>query len=215
MLKRLIWILCFCLPLLSVGAQGLKRADAAQSKAMIERINKTASGIRSIDCQFTQVKTLRFLDDEMTSEGRMLFMADGGRLRWEYQRPYSYTFVLNGDKAYMRSGQGRQQTVNVSQSRLFQGIAEVMMNSVTGKGLTTSSDFSCQMYTSGDEWQAVLTPKRKEMKKLFKDVTLHFSSTKQMATKVVMTEQSGDTTVITLKNVKTNGRVDEKMFAAL
>ena len=63
MLKRLIWILCFCLPLLSVGAQGLKRADAAQSKAMIERINKTASGIRSIDCQFTQVKTLRFLDD--------------------------------------------------------------------------------------------------------------------------------------------------------
>jgi outer membrane lipoprotein-sorting protein len=36
-----------------------------------------------------------------------------------------------------------------------------------------------------------------------------------MVTKVVMTEQSGDTTVITLKNVKTNGRVDEKMFAAL
>ena len=110
-MKRLIWILCFCLPLLSAGAQGLKRVDAAQSKAMIERINKTASGIHSIDCRFTQVKTLRFLDDEMTSEGRMLFMADGGRLRWEYQRPYSYTFVLNGDKAYMRSGQGRQQTV--------------------------------------------------------------------------------------------------------
>ena len=76
MLKRLIWISCFCLPLLSVGAQGLKRADAAQSKAMIERINKTASGIRSIDCQFTQVKTLRFLDDEMTSEDVRAFIAE-------------------------------------------------------------------------------------------------------------------------------------------
>jgi hypothetical protein len=29
-----------------------------------------------------------------------------------------------------------------------------------------------------------------------------------------MTEQSGDTTVIMLKELKTNGRVDEKMFAA-
>lgn len=214
MLKRLIWILCFCLPLLSVGAQGLKRADAAQSKAMIERINKTASGIRSIDCQFTQVKTLRFLDDEMTSEGRMLFMADGGRLRWEYQRPYSYTFVLNGDKAYMRSGQGRQQTVNVSQSRLFQGIAEVMMNSVTGKGLTTSSDFACTMYTAGDEWVARLTPKGKAMKRLFREIRLHVGAQRQMVTKVEMTEQTGDTTVITLKDVKTNGQIDEKMFAA-
>ena len=53
-----------------------------------------------------------------------------------------------------------------------------------------------------------------EMKKLFKDIRLCFSSTKQMVTRVEMTELSGDTTVITLKDVKTNGRIDEKMFAA-
>ena len=35
-----------------------------------------------------------------------------------------------------------------------------------------------------------------------------------MVTQVEMAETSGDTTVITLKNVKTNGRIDEKMFAA-
>jgi outer membrane lipoprotein-sorting protein len=35
-----------------------------------------------------------------------------------------------------------------------------------------------------------------------------------MVTQVEMTEQSGDATVITLKDVKMNGRIDEKMFAA-
>ena len=213
MKKLLLLGCCLALSVLTVGAQSMKKADAAQSKAMVEKINRTAAGIHTIDCSFTQVKTLRFLNDKMTSQGRMLF--DGsGKLRWEYQSPYSYTFILNGDKVYIKSAQGSQQTIDIRQSRLFQGIAEVMMNSVTGKSLTTSSDFDCTMYTSGDEWQALLTPKRKEMKKLFKDIRLHFSSQKQMVTQVEMTEQNGDTTVITLKDVKTNGKIDEKMFAA-
>jgi outer membrane lipoprotein-sorting protein len=35
-----------------------------------------------------------------------------------------------------------------------------------------------------------------------------------MVTQVEMTEPSGDTTLITLKDVNTNGRIDAKMFAA-
>lgn len=209
----MIWSLCLIAASLTVQAQTLKKADAAQQKAMVEKISQTAASIKTMDCQFTQVKTLGFLNDKLTSNGRMLFVADGGKLRWEYQQPYSYTFILNGEKAYIRSAKSSQ-TIDIRQSRLFQSIAEVMMNSVTGKSLTTSRDFGCEMYSGGDEWQAVLTPQRKELKKLFSAIRLHFSSSKQMVTQVEMTETSGDTTVITLKNVKTNGRVDEKMFAA-
>lgn len=198
---------------LAVHAQALEKADAAQQKAMVEKISQTAASIRTMECQFSQVKTLGFLNDKLTSGGRMLFVAEGGKLRWEYQQPYCYTFILNGDKAYIRSAKSRQ-TIDIRQSRLFQSIAEVMMNSVTGKSLTTSRDFGCEMYSRGDEWQAVLTPKRKELKKLFSTIRLHFSSGRQMVTQVEMAETSGDTTVITLKNVKTNGRIDEKMFAA-
>ncbi len=209
----MIWSLCLMAASLAVHAQALEKADAAQQKAMVEKISQTAASIRTMECQFSQVKTLGFLNDKLTSGGRMLFVAEGGKLRWEYQQPYSYTFILNGDKAYIRSVKSRQ-TIDIRQSRLFQSIAEVMMNSVTGKSLTTSRDFGCEMYSRGDEWQAVLTPKRKELKKLFSTIRLHFSSGRQMVTQVEMAETSGDTTVITLKNVKTNGRIDEKMFAA-
>ena len=212
-MKKITGLLLCLLLTLTAQAQGLKKADAAQQRQMIERINRAAAGITTLECRFTQVKTLRFLNDKMTSSGRMLFMADGGRLRWEYQQPYQYTFVINGEKVYIKSARNTQ-TIDIRQSRLFQSIAEMMMNSVTGKSLTSSADFGCTMYSGGDEWVAQLTPKRKEMKKMFKEIRLHFSAQQQMVTQVEMTEPSGDTTVITLKDVKTNGRIDTKMFAA-
>lgn len=212
-MKKIAGLLLCLMLALTAQAQSLKKADAAKQRQMIERINRTAAGITTLECRFTQVKTLRFLNDKMTSTGRMLFMADGGRLRWEYQEPYQYTFVINGEKVYIKSARNTQ-TIDIRQSRLFQSIAEMMMNSVTGKSLTSSADFGCTMYSGGDEWVAQLTPKRKEMKKMFKEIRLHFSAQQQMVTQVEMTEPSGDTTVITLKDVKTNGRIDTKMFAA-
>jgi outer membrane lipoprotein carrier protein len=210
-MKKVILILCV-MAAITLQAQTLKKATDAQAKAMVEKINQTASSIRILECDFTQVKTLRFLNDKMTSQGKMYY--DGsGKLRWEYTSPYQYTFILNGQKVYIKSAKSSQ-TIDIRQSKLFQSIAQVMMNSVTGKSLTTNSDFACTMYTQEQEWVADLVPKKKEMKKMFKNIRLHFNSVKQMVSQVEMTEQSGDTTMITLKDVKTNGKIDEKMFAA-
>jgi len=192
--------------------QSLKKATEAESRAMVAKIGQRAGAINSLSCDFTQVKTLRFLDDKMTSRGRMYY-SGGDKLRWEYTAPYTYTFILNGQKVFLRPGSGGGQTIDLRQSRLFQGIARVMMNSVTGKGLATADDFACTMYTQGEEWVAVLVPQKKEMKKLFKDVRLHFGSRQQMVTRVELSEQNGDTTVISLSGVKTNQRIDEKVFA--
>jgi outer membrane lipoprotein-sorting protein len=195
----------------SLHAQGLRRVSDADARAMVEQIGRVASSVRTLEGDFTQVKSLRFLNDKMTSQGRMYYDATG-KLRWEYVRPYTYVFILNGQKVYIHSSRGSQ-TIDVRQSRLFQGIAQVMMNSVTGKNLSANSDFSTVLYTLGDEWVAELTPRKKEMKQMFKTIRLHFDSASQKVSKVEMTEQSGDLTVITLKNVKTNGKIDAHLFA--
>lgn len=210
-MRILFYLICWVLPLVA-NAQALQKANDAQSREMIAKINSRAAELNSIECDFTQVKTLRFLNDKMTSQGKMYF---GGKdkLRWEYTKPYVYTFIINGQKVYMKSSKSSQ-TVDMRQSRLFQSIAQVMMNSVTGKSLSASSEFGCTMYTAANDWVAVMIPKKKEMKKMFKEIKLHFSPTRQMVDKVEMTEQSGDLTVITLRDVKTNVKIDEKKFAA-
>ena len=195
---------------LGLQAQTLKKVSEAQAKAMVEQINQTAAAIKTLACDFTQVKSLRFLNDKMTSEGKMYYHGSG-KLRWEYTSPYSYTFILNGQQVYIKSAKSTH-TIDIRQSKLFQSIAQVMMNSVTGKSLTSGSDFTTVLYTQGSAWVAELTPKKKEMKQMFKTIRLYFDSTRQMVSQVEMTEQSGDQTVITLKHVKTNGKMDANLF---
>ena len=94
---------CCCLWL---SAQTLKKATEAEAKVMVAEINKTAASIRTLACNFTQVKTLSFLNDKMTSQGRMCYDASG-KLRWEYTSPYTYTFILNGQFRFKKSTRSR------------------------------------------------------------------------------------------------------------
>ena len=173
-MRRLLLTLGMACCCLWLSAQTLKKATEAEAKVMVAEISKTAASIRTLACNFTQVKTLSFLNDKMTSQGRMCYDASG-KLRWEYTSPYTYTFILNGQQVHIQSAKNRQ-TIDIRQSRLFQGIAQVMMNSVTGRNLTSNKDFACTFYTQGDVWVADLVPQRKEMKQMFSTIRLRFDS---------------------------------------
>ena len=202
-MRRLLLTLGMACCCLWLSAQTLKKATEAEAKVMVAEISKTAASIRTLACNFTQVKTLSFLNDKMTSQGRMCYDASG-KLRWEYTSPYTYTFILNGQQVHIQS---------IRQSRLFQGIAQVMMNSVTGRNLTSNKDFACTFYTQGDVWVADLVPQRKEMKQMFSTIRLRFDSKRRMVSQVEMNEKRGDVTVITLKDIKTNETINQNLFA--
>jgi len=87
-LKHILLTLVLALTTVAASAQALKPATAAQQRDMTARINKVASTTQSITCNFTQVKTMSFLNEKLTSTGRM-FYDNKGRLRWEYTKPYS------------------------------------------------------------------------------------------------------------------------------
>ena len=210
-MRRLLLTLSMACCCLWLSAQTLKKATEAEAKAMVAEINKTAASIRTLACNFTQVKTLSFLNDKMTSQGRMCYDASG-KLRWEYTSPYTYTFILNGQQVHIQSAKNRQ-TIDIRQSRLFQGIAQVMMNSVTGRNLTSNKDFACTFYTQGDVWVADLVPQRKDMKQMFSIIRLRFDSKRRMVSQVEMNEKRGDVTVITLKDIKTNETINQNLFA--
>ena len=170
-----------------LSAQTLKKATEAEAKAMVAEISKTAAAIRTLTCSFTQVRTNRLLNDKMTSQGYMSYDAKG-KLRWEYTSPYASTFILDGQQGEMS------------------GFAQVMMDSMTGKNLTSNKDFACTFFTQGGEWVAELVPQRKEMKQFFSTIRLHFDSKRHMVSQVEMNEKGGDVTIITLKQVNRETR---------
>lgn len=190
---------------------GQKAVTAAEQKAMIEKVEAAASGINTLQCDFVQEKVFSLLNDKMIAKGVMHFRKPN-LLHWEYTTPYTYTFVLNGTKVLLKSKQ-KKDVIDVRSSQLFQEIAKIMMNSVTGKCLSDKSNFAVTMYKSDSEWQAKLVPQKKNMKQMFSAIVLHIDPSQGVVNKVEMKEKTGDTTEIQLKGITKNGKIDDKVFS--
>ena len=184
---------------------------AQQNEAQIRQATtQAASTMKTMQCDFTQTKHLKMLNDKMTSKGRMYYQQTN-RLRWEYTSPYSYTFILNDDKVLLKNKQ-RNDVIDVNKNKLFREIARIMMNSVVGTSLTDDKSFKSTIATNGNEWIASLLPQRKDLKQLFQKIILHFSKKNAMVKQVELIEKNGDKTVIELNNIRTNEKISADMF---
>ena len=209
-IMRYGFIACL-LACLSVCALAQQPAGTDESRKMVAEVCAAAAEMTSLQCDFVQVKQLSLLQTALTSKGKMYYRG-GDRLRWEYTSPYTYTFVLNGDRVMLKSSE-KTDVVSVRSSRMFQEIARIMLNSVTGRCLADESDFKVTMHEAGGQWEARLVPQQKEMAALFSEVRLHIDPKLRMVTVVELKEQSGDTTRIEMKNVRKNGTIDDAVFS--
>lgn len=205
MKRILFFLMAFCLIASMAFAQ--QKVDDAKVKA---QINAVASAMKSMQCDFVQTKSVKMLNEKMVSHGKMYYQ-QGNKLRWEYTSPYSYAFVLNGSQVLINKG-NRSDVIDVNQSKVFKEIARIMMNSVIGKCLNDKKDFAVSILGYPSEYVATLVPQQKQMKQMFQKIVLHFSKAKSTVSKVELIEKKGDKTIIELKNVKTNGAINAKVF---
>ena len=95
-MKRTVFI-SILLFVLSLNVQGQTKLSPAQQKHVIEQIDKSVKSVSSIQCDFSQTKTMKMLKKTMTSNGVMYFKRDN-KLRWQYTSPYDYVFIINGNQ---------------------------------------------------------------------------------------------------------------------
>ena len=181
------------------------------SEAQIRtKINQAAAQLQTLQCDFVQTKYLKMLNDKLVSHGKMYYKKSD-KLRWEYITPYHYIFILNGSKVLLKN-EKRNDIIDVNQNKVFKEIARLMMNSVVGKSLSDSRDFSSKIASSNSELIATLTPMRKDLKQMFKEISLYFSRNTSLVYKVILVEKNGDKTVIELKNAKKNESINTNIF---
>ena len=190
---------------------GQTKLTAEQQKQIIEKIDQTASAMTGMQCDFGQTKRMKLLSKEMQSKGVMYFKRPN-KLRWQYTAPYDYTFILNGDKVQIKSSKSTK-NIDVQGNKMFRQITNIILNSVTGGSLKSSSDFTVEVYKKDNTYFAKLYPKKKELKQLYQVIEIYFDSALTMVNSVRMVDKTGDETRVNLINTKLNIAVDEKMFA--
>lgn len=212
MINRLLIIISLITALLPASAVAATTPlTAAEQRQVIDKINSTASAMKSMTCTFVQTKQLSLLNDNMVSRGHMSYKQPD-KLRWEYTSPYSYTFTFNGTKVYV-GGKGRKDVIDTTQNKVFKEVARIMMSTVTGKALSNPADFTVSVTATDSAWEVTLVPRKKEMKQMFSKISLTFSKSKMMISEINIFEKNGDRTVIKLNNIVTNGTVKENVFA--
>lgn len=177
---------------------------------IINKINVAASKLTTMQCDFVQVKNVKLLNEKITSNGKM-FYSQPNKLRWEYFSPYTYTFILSGNKVTLQKDK-KSNIIDVHQNKMFREIVNIMMNSVVGKCLSDKKSFKTTVTDSSSEWIATLIPQSKELKQMFSKIVLHFNKQQSVIVKVDMFEKNGDSTTITLENIVKNIIINEKVY---
>lgn len=205
-MKRITISLLFLFSLFFSVAQA--QGDDAQIR---QKIAVAAQTMTSMQCDFVQTKQLKMLNDKMVSEGRMYY-SQKDKLRWEYVKPYQYTFIMNGDRVLLKNKE-RSDVIDVRQNKIFREIANIMLNSVVGNCLNDDRSFKTSITTAGGQWVATLLPQRKDMKQMFQKIILHFDQQLATVSRVELVEKNGDLTTIDLKNIRKNETIAPRTFA--
>lgn len=173
-------------------------------------LTETAASMQTMQCRFVQSKTMAMLAEPSVSEGRMYF-ASPDRLRWEYISPYPFALVVNGERI-VKVTDGKAEVLEGNSGRMYQGIVSMIMGSASGKNLFDTSTFDVILYDDDTFWKAEMTPKRRDMKRMFSQLVFHFDKKTQVIDHVEFIGSGGDVTLIRFEEVRVNEGIYKQTF---
>lgn len=202
-MKKIILLIFLTIPTIAFS-------QSKSESEIIAILSKATAETKSIECEFTQTKTMKLLGDKMISNGKMYFQSPG-KLHWEYISPYKYIFILNDNKVILKNSKHENQ-INVNQNKMFKEIARIMMNSVVGKCLNNKMDFKLSAKETSFDYIVSLSPQSNNLKQLYSQIIIHFDHHTLYVKKLELNEKKGNNTIIELKNIKKNETVNPSHF---
>lgn len=211
-------ILGKCLLLLVVLlASGLQLASAqdADMKAVKDtttfknRLKETSAATNTIDCDFTQKKHLSFMSEDIVTTGHFSYKKEN-KIRWEYQKPYSYIVVINGTDIYLKDD-SKTSHFDAKSNKMFQGINDMMVGIAKGD-LFTRGDFKSTFFENDKYYFVKMIPIKGEMKNYMKSIEVYFDKKDMTVVKLKMTESSDDYTFIEYTNKTINKPLSDAIF---
>lgn len=203
-------LVTLALLLLTVADAVSAPLSAARQKEVVASLSKAAAAMSSMSCDIVQTKQMSLLKDKMVSRGKMYYKKSN-KLRWEYTSPYTYSFILNGTKASMK-GKNRKDVVDVDNNKVFKEISRIMMSTVTGNALTSTSDFTSTVADGNATWEVTLLPKRRDLRQMFSKIILSFRKSDSQVQRIRLYEKKGDVTTIEMKNIVSPARLNDSLF---
>lgn len=204
-LTLLIGVLSYC----TVSAQDNDLQPVKDVAGLRSKIKTTASNTHTIDCDFKQLKHLSFMASDIQSSGHFSFKKEK-KIRWEYQQPFEYMVIINGDNIYLQD-EKKTSHFDAQSNKMFQGINDMMMAIVQGDVFDTG-DFDAAFFESEQLYFVELQPVNSQMKSYLDKIEMYFDKKDMTLSKLKLVELSGDYTYIEYSNKQINIPLDDSLF---
>jgi len=183
----------------------------SQTQEVIRQLTQVASTMQSMQCRFVQEKTSTMLAEPSVAQGTMHYAAPD-RMRWEYTAPYAFALVVNGERM-VKVTDGKAEVLEGNAGRMYQGMVNLIMGSASGKKLFDTTVFDIVFYDDNGFWRADMTPKRRDMKRMFSQLVFRFDKKTNGISRVEFVSANGDVTSIRFKEIKVNESIGDEVFA--
>ena len=207
-MKKLLLSILFVAVSLMVTAQ--TQLSERQTQEVIRQLTQVASTMQSMQCRFVQEKTSTMLAEPSVAEGTMHYAAPD-RMRWEYTAPYAFALVVNGERL-VKVTDGKAEVLEGNAGRMYQGMVNLIIGSASGKKLFDTTVFDIVFYDDNGFWRADMTPKRRDMKRMFSQLVFRFDKKTNGISRVEFVSANGDITSIRFEEIKVNEAVDDAFF---
>lgn len=207
-LPTLRLLLCFIsLPILGFSQSFQPMKD---SKAFQKALHQVAAKTNALESDFTQIKHLDVLSEDIESTGRLVYKA-ANNLRWEYSAPLNYLIVLSQGKVSIKD-EDKISSYDLSGNKTFEKVNEMIIGSIQGDLLLEEQDYRYEFKESSQQYLVELFPKQAKVQEFMKSIKIYFSKKDYSVQQLQMMEQSGDFTRITFSNKKINGNISDAVF---
>lgn len=189
-MKRIIGILFFCLCTASYSESA---GDLAQAKL---------NAMQSMTASFKQI--VKAKKREVSRSSGTMALQRPGRFRWQTKQPMAQLVVADGQKMWVYDVDLEQVTVKAQEKGLG-GTAALFLS---GYDNTVTRDFDVTQAMQGNV--TVFDLHSKSSKANFQRIKLLF--TEDILTGLEMYDQLGQTTFVTLSQIKVNPKLAESVF---
>ena len=204
------WVICNGSAAYRVHAQNT--LDSVATATLLVQIRQAAQSVKSLSCNFEQIRTSSLLQDSVLSRGKMLFRAPN-ELLWSYDEPKKIRFVVTSSGEVNIHVDGKEKNLGSTQRKYLKQMSRFLLNLISGNYLNALNDFRTEIAPqNGGGYILHLYPKKKELRRLFKQFILQLSPDLQSATSVTLVEKRGDRTHILFRQLVLNAPIDSTLF---
>ncbi|MDD2242302.1 MAG: outer membrane lipoprotein carrier protein LolA [Bacteroidales bacterium] len=190
------------LPLSSEKLSGAEQ-PADPDKPMYDKIIATAKAVNTLECNFSETKTIAVLANPIYRSGK-LYYRKPNNMRWEYSKK---EYGVCGPKGNYMVRDGKRDNGG---SRAFAMISRITTSFMNGSPIDRKN-FSLNYHPDREGFVVVLMPKNPKIKATLDYIMMHFDTQSGYIKSFEMHHQN-DATKITFSNRQTNQQLDDDIF---